>query len=137
MKFSPWKALRLAAALQVFSPGHAAEPAASPKPNFIVVLADDLGWSDLGCYGSTFHETPELDRLAREAMRFLNRGGDMSIAETLERPLAGGVQLTQRRQETIPLRIGQFDRVFPDTNHEVPAPDRGTGSIHRRDRRVL
>jgi arylsulfatase A len=40
------------------------------KPNIIVILADDLGWADLGCYGNTFNETPHLDRLAREGMRF-------------------------------------------------------------------
>jgi len=41
-----------------------------PKPNIIFILVDDLGWADLGCYGSTFHETPNIDRLAGESMRF-------------------------------------------------------------------
>lgn len=40
------------------------------KPNIIFILADDLGWRDLGCYGSTFHETPHLDRLAAQGIRF-------------------------------------------------------------------
>ena len=39
-------------------------------PNFVFILADDLGWKDLGCYGSSFYETPHLDRLAKEGMRF-------------------------------------------------------------------
>lgn len=39
-------------------------------PNIVFVLADDLGWRDLGCYGSKFYETPNLDRLAAEGMRF-------------------------------------------------------------------
>jgi len=47
----------------------AAVPAARP-PNFLFVLADDLGWTDLGCQGSKFYETPNIDRLAREGMRF-------------------------------------------------------------------
>ena len=34
------------------------------------ILADDLGWADLGCYGADLHETPHLDRFAREAVRF-------------------------------------------------------------------
>ncbi len=43
----------------------AAEKAPSPeKPNVVFFLADDLGQRDLGCYGSTFYETPNLDRLA-------------------------------------------------------------------------
>ena len=33
-------------------------------PNVIFILADDLGWMDLGCYGSSFYETPNLDQLA-------------------------------------------------------------------------
>lgn len=40
------------------------------RPNIVLILADDLGWSDLGCYGSTLHQTPNLDRLAREGVRF-------------------------------------------------------------------
>lgn len=39
-------------------------------PNIVFILADDLGWSDLGCYGSPWHETPNLDRLAEQGMRF-------------------------------------------------------------------
>src|SRR5688572_9517478 len=48
----------------------AAEKPAAPPPNVIVILADDLGWTDLACYGSDLHETPHLDRLAREGTRF-------------------------------------------------------------------
>jgi len=45
--------------------------AAKPQlPNVIFILADDLGWKDLGCYGSTFYETPNLDSLAKRGMRF-------------------------------------------------------------------
>jgi arylsulfatase A-like enzyme len=52
---------------------HADEnPARSRKPNIILILADDLGWRDLGCYGSTFYETPHLDALARQGMSFTN-----------------------------------------------------------------
>jgi len=40
------------------------------KPNFVLILIDDLGWMDTGCYGSKFYETPNIDRLAAEGMRF-------------------------------------------------------------------
>jgi arylsulfatase A-like enzyme len=39
-------------------------------PNLILIVIDDLGWRDLTCYGSTFYETPRLDHLAAEGMRF-------------------------------------------------------------------
>ncbi|KKN08091.1 hypothetical protein LCGC14_1060290 [marine sediment metagenome] len=42
----------------------------SQKPNIIFILADDLGWAELGCYGNDFNETPNLDRLAARGMRF-------------------------------------------------------------------
>lgn len=42
------------------------------KPNFVFILIDDLGWSDLPCYGNRFHETPNIDKLAKDGMRFSN-----------------------------------------------------------------
>lgn len=51
--------------------GTAAEPAAdSEKPNIIFILADDLGYGDLGCYGQQQIQTPHIDKLAKEGMRF-------------------------------------------------------------------
>ena len=58
------------------APSPAAEAAdrksasASPNPNIILILADDLGWADLACYGNTFNETPNIDRLAEQGLRF-------------------------------------------------------------------
>jgi len=42
------------------------------RPNFLFILVDDLGWMDLGCYGSSFYETPNLDKLASEGISFTN-----------------------------------------------------------------
>lgn len=42
----------------------------TPRPNLVLFLIDDLGWKDLGCQGSTFYQTPNLDRLAKEGARF-------------------------------------------------------------------
>src|SRR5512140_3657751 len=40
------------------------------RPNIIFILADDLGWRDVGCFGSSFHKTPNIDALARRGMHF-------------------------------------------------------------------
>jgi arylsulfatase A-like enzyme len=45
-------------------------PAAAAPPNIVLIFADDLGVNDLGCYGRTEHQTPRLDALAAEGMRF-------------------------------------------------------------------
>jgi arylsulfatase A len=44
--------------------------AADRLPNVVFFLVDDLGWTDLGCYGSGFYETPHVDKLAEEGVRF-------------------------------------------------------------------
>ncbi len=54
-----------AAALLATSLGLAAQ-----QPNVVFIMADDLGYGDLGCYGATHFETPACDRLAKEGMRF-------------------------------------------------------------------
>ncbi|MHC4326244.1 MAG: sulfatase-like hydrolase/transferase, partial [Planctomycetota bacterium] len=43
---------------------------AREKLNFVFILVDDLGWMDTGCYGSKFYETPNIDKLAAQGMRF-------------------------------------------------------------------
>jgi arylsulfatase A len=58
----------------VFCPGPspAAEQASSARQNILFILADDMGWSDLACYGADLHETPRIDQFARESVRFTN-----------------------------------------------------------------
>lgn len=58
------------AALAVFATS--AERLEARPPNVVIVLVDDLGWMDLSCQGSTYYETPNIDRLAAEGVRFTN-----------------------------------------------------------------
>nr|QQZ51899.1 sulfatase-like hydrolase/transferase [Phenylobacterium glaciei] len=45
-------------------------PSESASPNFIVIVADDLGYGDIGCDGGTIIRTPHLDKMAAEGVRF-------------------------------------------------------------------
>lgn len=65
--------------------GCVASPAAAataPPPNVVLILCDDLGYGDLGCYGRTDIRTPALDRMAREGLRFT----DFAVASALCTP---------------------------------------------------
>lgn len=46
--------------------------AAESKPNIIFILADDLGWADLRCFGNPYYETPNIDQIASQGMKFTN-----------------------------------------------------------------
>lgn len=45
-------------------------PPEEQRPNFVFILIDDLGWTDLGCYGSAFYETPNIDKLTSQGIKF-------------------------------------------------------------------
>ncbi len=66
--FRRWALLGLLVCLNLDGFTQAAAP--PPRPNFIFVLIDDMGYADLSCYGQKQIETPHLDRLAREGIRF-------------------------------------------------------------------
>ncbi|MEO1843958.1 MAG: sulfatase-like hydrolase/transferase, partial [Akkermansiaceae bacterium] len=60
------------------------------RPNILFFLVDDLGWADLACYGSTFHETPHLDQLARDGVRFTDAYCAASICSPTRASLMTG-----------------------------------------------
>jgi arylsulfatase A-like enzyme len=92
----------------------AAAPAAELPPNVIIIFADDLGYGDLGCYGSTTIATPRLDRMAREGLRFT----DAYAAAPFCSPSRAGL-LTGR----LPARCGVPYVLFPTENHGLPAAE--------------
>lgn len=57
------------------------------KPNIVFILIDDIGYSDVGCYGSDYYETPNIDKLAREGIRFT----DAYAASTLCSPTRASI----------------------------------------------
>ncbi len=97
--------------IAVLASAAAALATTRPRPNILFILADDLGWRDLRCYGSPWHDTPHLDRLAREGMRFTNGYAAAPICS------ASRVALLTGRS---PARLG-FEFVTKSANAKPPA----------------
>jgi arylsulfatase A len=76
------------------------------RPNFVFILADDLGYGDLGCYGNTAIRTPNIDRLAAEGIRFTDF-------------YAGGTSCTPSRAAFLtgryPVRSGLVGTLYPNS----------------------
>lgn len=66
---APLSGTLLALLLLGQAPPSPSSPPADP-PNIVFILADDLGWTDLGCFGSGFYKTPNIDRLAAQGRKF-------------------------------------------------------------------
>lgn len=65
-------------------------------PNIVFMLVDDLGWGDFGCYGDTFHETPHIDQLARDGMKFTSAYANACICS----PSRGAIMTGQSPART-------------------------------------
>jgi len=121
---------QLALVLALFAPLAAmAAPAAPPppagKPNILFILADDLGQRDLGCYGSTFYDTPNLDRLAREGARFTDAYAACPVCSPTRASLMTG-QWPQRTGVTDYISLARWNQPekWPRNTILLPAPYR-------------
>lgn len=65
-------------------------PGEQRPPNFVVFLVDDLGWRDVGCFGSTFYETPSVDQLAASGMRFTDAYASCPVCSPTRASLMSG-----------------------------------------------
>ena len=79
---------------------HAGEPSTAKSPNFLVILCDDLGYSDLGCYGSEI-STPQLDAIASSGLRFSQFYNTARCWPT-RGALLTGYYAQQIRRDTVP-----------------------------------
>lgn len=89
----PWKWLLIP--VLVLSSGQIGS--AEPPPNIILILADDLGYGDLGCYGQREIQTPNIDRLAAEGMRFINFHSGSTVCAPSRCVLMTGLHLGHSR----------------------------------------
>ncbi|MBL9137361.1 MAG: sulfatase [Verrucomicrobiales bacterium] len=109
----------------------AAKSVVSRPPNIVLILADDLGWSDLGCYGADLHRTPNLDRLAGEGLRF-TRAYAMSLCSPTRAAILTGkhaarLHMTTWREQSLG-RTSEASRpgrrlAPPETIHDLPASE--------------
>lgn len=92
--------------LTLFITGCAQEVEQLPmKPNVVFILVDDLGWKDLGCYGSSFYETPNIDLLASQSYRFTNAYSSNPVCSPTRASIMTGKH---------PSRIGITDWITPE-----------------------
>lgn len=80
---------------------------AAERPNFILIFTDDQGYNDLGCFGSPNIETPNIDRMAREGMRFTSFYSGASVCTPSRAALLTGCY---------PERVGNLPVLFPHSD---------------------
>ncbi len=101
----------------VTSPASEASPTPDRRPpNIVVILADDLGYADLGCYGNPRNSTPHLDRLAREGMRFTDFHANGPMCSPTRAAL-----LTGRYPQRVGIEAALYLMHFPAERHGLPA----------------
>lgn len=104
--FPAWNIINVMA-----SPNIGKNESLSDKPNIVFILMDDVGWKDLGCYGSKFYKTPNIDSLAKQGIRFTN-----SYAYPQSSPSRYGLLTGQN-----PARAGLTRAIVP-TDHTAGGP---------------
>ncbi len=117
-RFLPVVLFAAAALLTFQAPAHAAS--ASRPPNIVLFLVDDLGWRDLGVYGSSFYETPQLDRFARANVRFTDAYAPCHVCSPTRASIMTG-KYPARLQLTDWLP-GRRDFPFQKLNNAKPRP---------------
>ncbi len=83
----------------------------SRPPNIVFILADDLGYSELGCYGNTFNQTPRIDRLAGNGVRFTDAYAAAPVCSPYRAALMTGLY---------PARLGINDYIRPFSQKQIP-----------------
>lgn len=88
----------------------------SNQPNILLILADDLGWADLGCYGADLHQTPNIDRLALAGVRFT----DAYAASPVCSPTRASI-MTGKHPARLHITTWYGDAVDPSVNKQKNA----------------
>ena len=117
-------ALLTAALLCTSGATHAQNPRAAQNrlPNIVFILADDLGWTDVACYGSKYYETPNLDRMAAQGLRFTSYYTNAPNCSPTRASLMTGMYTPRHGIYTA---IGGAGDQAPPPNAKLIAPENG------------
>lgn len=104
--------------------GEVERPIQPVRPNFVFILADDLGWLDTGFMGSTFYETPHIDQLAREGIVFTDAYANAPNCAPTRASLLSGQYTPRHRIFTVPPaargKASHRRLLVPETETELP-----------------
>lgn len=112
----------------------ASRPALAEKPNIVVILTDDQGWADLGVYGAGYYETPNLDRLATQGMRFTNGYAACPVCSPTRASLmTGKTPARLHLTDWIPGRRDRPDQklIGPEFRQELPLEEKTVAELLR------
>jgi len=109
--------LALAAVFQIIVSGLQAVEQVEPvkkRPNILMIIADDLGWADLACYGADLHSSPNLDQLARDHLKFTRAYSAAPVCSPTRAALMTGLYPAR-----LGITIWSEGARKPETNHKL------------------
>lgn len=113
-------------------PGWSCSDSKKPsRPNVLIIYADDLGWSDIGCYGNSKNETPHLDKLASEGLRFTNAYAPAPICSASRASILTGKSPARLHFEFVSTegRITDKPLLPPKRTLELPLEEKTLGEV--------
>jgi arylsulfatase A-like enzyme len=108
-----------AAALSLVPSLAGAQPSPQRQPNVVVIMADDLGWKDLSVQGSTYFETPNIDRLAQQGIRFTDAYANAPVCAPTRACLWTGLYGPRHGVYT----VWKSERGKPEDRKIIPIPN--------------
>lgn len=103
------------------------------RKNFVFILVDDLGWTDLGCYGSTFYQTPNIDKLAQSGMLFTDAYASCPVCSpTRASIMTGKYPARLNITDWIPGRDPKDKKLLgPQDLHQLPLQEKTIAELLR------
>jgi arylsulfatase A-like enzyme len=127
--------LKASAAPFVLALGSRFAGAADRRPNIVFIMADDLGYADLSCYGRRDYRTPNIDRIAAGGMKFTHAYANAPVCSATRTAL-----ITGRYQYRIPVGLeeplGARDVGLPPEHPTLPSLLKKAGLCHHADREM-